>query len=42
MYAHAQMYARIMAMDKEALQVALFFIFILGGGVGFLLAQLLF
>lgn len=29
-------------MNKEALQVAVFFIFILGGGVGFLLARLFF
>ncbi len=29
-------------MNKEALQVAVFFIFILGGGVGFLLARFLF
>lgn len=28
-------------MNKEALQVAVFFIFILGGGIGFLLARLL-
>lgn len=27
-------------MGKEALQVAVFFIFILGGGLGFLLARL--
>ncbi len=26
-------------MDKEALQVAIFFIFLLGGGVGFYLAK---
>jgi hypothetical protein len=29
-------------MNKEALQVAVFFIFILGGGLGFLLARFLF
>jgi hypothetical protein len=30
------------SVDKEALQVGVFFIFILGGGIGFLLARLLF
>lgn len=29
-------------MNKEALQVGIFFMFILGGGVGFLLARLFF
>jgi len=31
----------IIAMGKEAMQVTVFFLFLLGGGVGFLLARLL-